>query len=74
MSLKKKFGTDKEAIENGSWIEICENSDGSVCRIRIKRMNQQNVRFHKEIANHRNAFTSNHDSAKKDLANASFND
>jgi len=65
MSLKKKFGTDKSAIEEGVWIDIVENEDGTTGRIRIKRMNQQTPSFQKQLANHRKAFESDHFSAAK---------
>ena len=65
MSLKKKFGTDKSAIEEGAWIDIIENEDGTTGRIRIKRMNQQTPAFQKQLANHRKAFESDHFSATK---------
>ena len=65
MSLRNKFGTNKDVIEQGAWIDICENEDGTVCRLRVKRMNQQNPKFQKEMANHRNAFQGDHFSAKK---------
>jgi len=63
--LLAKFGTNEKAIQEGAWIELLENEDGSTCRIRIKRMNQQNTNFAKQIANHRNAFQTNHVSEKK---------
>lgn len=65
MSLKRNFGTSKEAITEGIWIDICENDDGSTARIRIKRMNQQNRKYQKEMANHRKAFNDDHFSEKK---------
>lgn len=65
MSLKKKFGTNKTDVEQGAWVDICENDDGSTCRIRVKRMNQQNPKFQKEIANHRNAFSGDFFTANK---------
>ena len=52
MSLKKAFGTDKAAIENGAWIDICTNEDGSLCRFRVKRTNQQNREFTKAMTTH----------------------
>ena len=65
MSLRKKFGTSKGSITEGAWIDLLENEDGTTCRLRIKRMNQQNPRYQKELANHRNAFTGDHYSEKK---------
>lgn len=65
MSLRKKFGTNKKSVEEGAWIDIVENDDGTVCRFRIKRMNQQNPKFQKELANHRKAFEGDYYSEKK---------
>lgn len=65
MSLKKRFGTSKEAIEKGAWIDIVENEDETMCRIRILRMNQQNPAFVRHMANHRKAFSSEVFSATK---------
>lgn len=67
MSLRKKFGTDANAIENGVWLDVCENDDGSTGQIRIKRMNGQNTQFQKQLANHRKAFAGggNHLSERK---------
>jgi hypothetical protein len=65
MSLKKAFGTNKQSIEEGVWVELCENEDGTTCRLRIKRMGQQTPEFMKQIANHRKAFSADHFSAAK---------
>lgn len=65
MSLRKKFGTSSTAVEEGAWIDVCENEDGTTARLRIKRMNQQNPKYLKEIANHRRAFEGDSYSAKK---------
>lgn len=55
-SLRSKFGTSKEAISEGAWIDVVENLDGSMAQLKIKRTNQQNVKFQKQMANHRKAF------------------
>jgi len=54
--LRKNFGTNRSAVEEGAWIELFENPDGTTCRIRVKRMHTQNAKYTKELANHRDAF------------------
>lgn len=50
MSLKAFFGTNKEKEENGTWIDICQNDDGTLCRMRIARMTQRNKEFMAKVA------------------------
>lgn len=56
MGLKEKFGTNSKLIDEGAWLELAENDDGSICRLRIKRGSTQNIDFIKRMANHRKAF------------------
>ncbi len=50
MSLKKAFGTNKTKEENGTWINVCVNDDGSICRMRLARMTSRNKHFMAKIA------------------------
>lgn len=73
MSLRKRFGTSKSLVEEGAWMEITENEDGTLCRLRVKRTNQQNTAFQKQLANHRKAYETDFYSERKiDQAQASM--
>lgn len=50
MSLKKIFGVDKAKEQGGIWVDVCDNDDGSQCRIKVARMSMSNKKFAKETA------------------------
>lgn len=44
MSLKK-FKTNPKLIEDGKWFTVTTNSDGSTCRVRLRRSGRANKRW-----------------------------
>ena len=50
MSLRSQFGSDKSKEQQGVWIDICENDDGTQCRMKIGRMSITNKKFARETA------------------------
>jgi len=44
-SLTKAFKTDKQKEQEGTWVDIIENDDGTMARMRILRMSQFNKKF-----------------------------
>ena len=49
MSLKNKFGTNKQAEVDGAWVEVCRNDDGSICRVKIRRSGRRNAAYLKAL-------------------------
>lgn len=50
MSLKKAFGTNQSKENEGTWIDVTVNDDGTICSVKLARMNQRNKEFQKRIA------------------------
>ena len=50
MSLRKDFGSDKSKEQSGIWLEITENDDGTICRMKIARASSTNKKFTKAMA------------------------
>lgn len=50
MSLKKAFGTNQSKENEGTWIDVTVNEDGTTCSVKLARMNQRNKEFQKRIA------------------------
>lgn len=42
MSLKSKFKTNSAAVRDGVWFDVTQNSDGSQCRVRLRRAGRGN--------------------------------
>jgi hypothetical protein len=42
MSLKGKFKTDATMTKDGVWFDLADNSDGSKCRIKLRRHGRSN--------------------------------
>lgn len=45
MSLKGKFKTSARMVEEGVWFDVTTNSDGSKCRVRLRRSGRGNRRW-----------------------------
>lgn len=42
MSLAKKYKINARLARDGVWVDICTNSDGSKCRVRLRRSGRGN--------------------------------
>jgi hypothetical protein len=42
MSLKSKFKTSAAAVRDGVWFDVTQNSDGSKCRVKLRRAGRGN--------------------------------
>lgn len=42
MSLKSRFKTSAAAVRDGVWFDVTENSDGSKCRVKLRRAGRGN--------------------------------
>jgi hypothetical protein len=42
MSLKSKFKTSATAVRDGVWFDVCENSDKTKCRVKLRRSGRGN--------------------------------
>jgi hypothetical protein len=42
MSLKGKFKTSTAAVRDGVWFDVTHNSDGSLCRVKLRRAGRGN--------------------------------
>jgi hypothetical protein len=42
LSLKNKFKTSAAAVRDGVWFDMGKNTDGSVCRVRLRRTGRGN--------------------------------
>jgi hypothetical protein len=40
--LKSKFKTSAAAVRDGVWFDVCENKDGSKCRVKLRRAGRGN--------------------------------
>jgi hypothetical protein len=45
MSLKSKFKVNTSLASDGAWFTLCTNSDGSVCRVKLRRTGQSNPKW-----------------------------
>jgi hypothetical protein len=45
MSLNKLFKTDSDKQREGIWLEISENANGTICRMKIRPMGASNKEF-----------------------------
>lgn len=43
MSLKSQFKVDTNAVNDGVWFDVCVNSDGSKCRVKLRRHGRGNA-------------------------------
>lgn len=43
MSLKAKFKTNSSLVNDGVWFDVCTNSDGTKCRVKLRRTGQGNA-------------------------------
>lgn len=49
MSLKSKFGTNKQAEVEGTFVDVCANDDGTVCRVKLARSGRRNPKYLKAL-------------------------
>ena len=42
MSLKKKFKTSSRLVEEGAWFDVTQNTDKTLCRVRLRRSGRGN--------------------------------
>jgi hypothetical protein len=42
MSLKAKFKTESALVRDGTWFDVTANSDGSKCRVKLRRTGRGN--------------------------------
>ena len=52
MSLKSKFGTVKNAETEGAWVDVMQNEDGSMCRVKLRRSGRRNKDYTKAFDKH----------------------
>ena len=52
MSLKSKFGTVKNAETEGAWVDVMQNEDGSMCRVKLRRSGRRNKDYTKAFEKH----------------------
>ena len=52
MSLKSKFGTVKNAETEGAWVDVMQNEDGSMCRVKLRRSGRRNKDYTKSFDKH----------------------
>lgn len=52
MSLKSKFGTVKDAETEGAWVDVMQNEDGSMCRVKLRRSGRRNKDYTKAFDKH----------------------
>ena len=52
MSLKSKFGTVKNAETEGAWVDVMQNEDGSMCRVKMRRSGRRNKDYTKAFDKH----------------------
>lgn len=50
MSLKKAFGSNKDKEQNGVWVDILENDDGTICRVKLAYAGDRNKAMNKKQA------------------------
>ena len=50
MSIYKELETNKNKESGGIWIPICENDDGSECRVKIKRLKASSKEYARLVA------------------------
>lgn len=71
-SLRKAFGTDKKKESEGVWIDILKNDDGSMARMKIRRLGPANKEFQKLHAQFTKNLKTIRGNAKADMENAAF--
>lgn len=49
MSIFAQFKTDPSKQNDGVWFDICENDDGSMCRVKLAREVSHNKRYAKAL-------------------------
>ena len=42
MSLKSKFKTNAALVQGGKWFDVTTNTDGTLCRVRLRRQGRAN--------------------------------
>ena len=42
MSLKTKFKTNSKLVREGTWFDVTENTDGTKCRVKLRRNGRGN--------------------------------
>jgi hypothetical protein len=42
LSLKSKFKVDATLARDGKWFDVCQNKDGSKCRVKLRRAGRGN--------------------------------
>lgn len=52
MSLKSKFKTSAAAVRDGVWFDVTENTDGSKCRVRLRRAGRGNPKWSVSFREH----------------------
>jgi hypothetical protein len=52
VSLKSKFGTVKNAETEGAWVDVMQNEDGSMCRVKLRRSGRRNKDYTKSFDKH----------------------
>lgn len=71
-SLRKAFGTDKKKENEGVWIEILKNDDGTMARMKIRRLGPSNKEFQKLHAQFTKNLKTIRGDAKADMENMAF--
>jgi hypothetical protein len=46
------FGTNKEVEKEGRWFTITENKDGTLCRVKLRRLSETNERWQAALDKH----------------------
>ncbi len=59
MSLSRKFKTNAKLVREGTWFDVTENSDGTKCRVRLRRSGRGNPKWGVAFREH----TKDHDMA-----------
>ena len=52
MSLKSKFKTSSSLVRDGTWFDVTDNSDGSKCRVKLRRSGRGNPRWSAAFREH----------------------
>jgi len=52
MSLKAKFKTNTSLVNDGVWFTVCTNTDGTTCRVKLRRTGQGNALWSLAWRNH----------------------
>lgn len=52
MSVKSKYKTDSKRVQEGVWFDLDKNTDGSLCRVKLRRAGRGNPHWSKAMREH----------------------